>query len=157
MLRSVSRASRQFGGRVPSAQVFASAEGNTLRSVAPRRFAGVATSSVLAAARVLPVGGAFHSPLMSSARQELAEAIEETTFNESICPIYQNVTAAPTTDASVIKENLIAQLTGAVKWTQIVQQMHIDGATNFIECGPGKVLQGLVQKIVKEVTVSGHS
>ncbi len=108
-------------------------------------------------ALVLPVGGAFHSPLMASARQELAEAIEQTTFNESICPIYQNVTAQPTTDANIIKGNLIAQLTGAVKWTQIVQQMNADGATNFVECGPGKVLQGLVQKIVKEVTVSGHS
>ena len=108
-------------------------------------------------ALLLPVGGAFHSPLMGSAKQELAEAIEQTIFSPGICPIYQNVTAQPTTDPNIIKENLIAQLTGAVKWTQIVQRMHMDGATNFVECGPGKVLQGLVQKIVKEVTVSGHN
>lgn len=108
-------------------------------------------------ALLLPVGGAFHSPLMGSAKQELAKAIEETIFQESICPIYQNVTAKSTTDSNIIKENLIAQLTGAVKWTQIIQHMHVDGATNFVECGPGKVLQGLVHKIVKEVSVSGYN
>ncbi len=104
-------------------------------------------------ALVLPVGGAFHSPLMLPAKEELAYAIETTQFNNPICPIYQNVVATAVTDAEKIKENLIAQLTGAVKWTQIVQAMHADGARQFIEVGPGKVLQGLVQKIVKDVTV----
>jgi len=104
-------------------------------------------------ALVLPVGGAFHSPLMLPAKEELAYAIETTQFNNPICPIYQNVVATAVTDAEKIKENLIAQLTGAVKWTQIVQAMHADGARQFIEVGPGKVLQGLVQKIVKDITV----
>ncbi len=106
-------------------------------------------------ALVLPVGGAFHSPLMLPAKEELANAIEATQFNQPTCPIYQNVVATAVTDAAAIKENLIAQLTGAVKWTQIVQAMHADGATRFIEVGPGKVLQGLVQKIVKDVEVAG--
>jgi [acyl-carrier-protein] S-malonyltransferase len=106
-------------------------------------------------ALVLPVGGAFHSPLMLPAKEELANAIEATKFNTPTCPIYQNVVATAVTDANAIKENLIAQLTGAVKWTQIVQAMHTDGATKFIEVGPGKVLQGLVQKIVKDVVVEG--
>lgn len=106
-------------------------------------------------ALVLPVGGAFHSPLMLPAKEELAEAINNATFNTPSCPVYQNVVAQAVSDATLIKENLIAQLTGAVKWTQSVQAMYNDGATNFIEFGPGKVLQGLVQKIVKEVTVSG--
>jgi [acyl-carrier-protein] S-malonyltransferase len=106
-------------------------------------------------ALVLPVGGAFHSPLMLPAKEELANAIEATKFNTPTCPIYQNVVATAVTDATTIKENLIAQLTGAVKWTQIVQAMHADGATKFIEVGPGKVLQGLVQKIVKDVIVEG--
>jgi len=108
-------------------------------------------------ALVLPVGGAFHSPLMQPAREELAKAIENTTFNNPSCPIYQNVTASAVTDPSMIKQNLIDQLTGAVKWTQCVQSMIADGATNFIECGPGKVLQGLVMKINKEMVVSGVS
>ncbi len=108
-------------------------------------------------ALVLPVGGAFHSPLMAPAREELAAAIEATSFNIPICPVYQNVVAKAVTDASEIKQNLIDQLTGAVKWTQIVQAMIEDGATNFTEFGPGKVLQGLVQKINKEMTVSGIS
>jgi len=95
----------------------------------------------------LPVGGGFHSPMMEPARVELAAAIEETTFSTPVCPIYQNVTALPTTAIDVIKENLIAQLTAPVKWTQIVENMVADGATDFIECGPGKVLQGLVKKI----------
>ncbi len=106
-------------------------------------------------ALVLPVGGAFHSPLMLPAKEELAAAIEATHFNEPVCPVYQNVAANAVNTAAEIKQNLIAQLTGAVKWTQSVQAMHADGATQFTEVGPGKVLQGLVQKIVKDVTVSG--
>lgn len=98
-------------------------------------------------ALVLPVGGAFHSPLMEPARVELEAAINATSFNTPICPVYQNVTANAVSDPSAIKLNLIAQLTAPVKWTQSVQQMTADGATQFIECGPGKVLQGLVKKI----------
>ncbi len=105
------------------------------------------------AKRALPlqVGGAFHSPLMEPARQELAAAIEATTFANPLCPIYQNVNAMPSSEVSVIKQNLIAQLTAPVKWTQSVQNMVKDGAMTFIECGPGKVLQGLVKKIAPEV------
>ena len=103
-------------------------------------------------ALVLPVGGAFHSPLMAPAREELAAAINNTHFKNPNCPVYQNVVAVGITDAMQIKENLIAQLTGPVKWTQCVEAMITDGATHFIECGPGKVLQGLVGKINKEVT-----
>lgn len=106
-------------------------------------------------ALVLPVGGAFHSPLMDPAKLELAAAIEATTFNTPICPVYQNVVAAAVTDPSQIKANLIAQLTGAVKWTQTIGAMVADGAIEFTEVGPGKVLQGLVQKIHKEAVVSG--
>ena len=106
-------------------------------------------------ALVLPVGGAFHSPLMLPAKEELAAAINTTNFSEPTCPVYQNVVAAAVTDANAIKENLIAQLTGAVKWTQCVQAMVADGATRFTECGPGKVLQGLVMKINKEMVVDG--
>ena len=95
----------------------------------------------------LPVGGAFHSPLMEPAREELAAAIESTTFSTPICPVYQNVNALPATEVNTIKKNLIAQLTAPVRWTQSVQHMVKDGATTFIECGPGKVLQGLVKKI----------
>ncbi|MBN8836426.1 MAG: ACP S-malonyltransferase [Sphingobacteriia bacterium] len=108
-------------------------------------------------ALVLPVGGAFHSPLMNPAKEELAAAIEATTFNTPSCPVYQNVVAKAVTDASEIKNNLIAQLTGAVRWTQSVQAMVADGATHFTEVGPGKVLQGLVQKIYKEAIVNGMS
>ena len=104
-------------------------------------------------ALLLPVGGAFHSPLMEPAQEELAKAILETHFNTPSCPIYQNVTAAPTQDADLIKENLIAQLTGPVKWTQTIQQMREDGASLFTEYGPGKVLQGLVKKIDREAEV----
>ncbi|MEQ8303677.1 MAG: ACP S-malonyltransferase [Cyclobacteriaceae bacterium] len=105
------------------------------------------------AKRALPlqVGGAFHSPLMEPARQELAAAIEATTFADPLCPIYQNVNAMPSSEVSVIKQNLIAQLTAPVRWTQSVQNMVKDGANAFIECGPGKVLQGLVKKIAPEV------
>lgn len=98
-------------------------------------------------ALVLPVGGAFHSPLMEPAREELAAAIESTLFNKPTCPIYQNVTANAVTDETAIKANLISQLTAPVRWTQSVQQMIEDGATLFTEVGPGKVLQGLVKKI----------
>ncbi|MEO9022906.1 MAG: ACP S-malonyltransferase [Ginsengibacter sp.] len=106
-------------------------------------------------ALVLPVGGAFHSPLMQPAKEELSEAIEKTDFNIPFCPIYQNVVAAAVTDPAEIKANLIAQLTGPVRWTQTVEQMIADGATEFTECGPGKVLQGLVSKINREVKVDG--
>ncbi|NNK83594.1 MAG: ACP S-malonyltransferase [Flavobacteriaceae bacterium] len=102
-------------------------------------------------ALVLPVGGAFHSPLMEPAREELAAAIESTTLSKPNCPIYQNVTANAVTDESEIKANLISQLTAPVRWTQSVQQMLADGATHFTEVGPGKVLQGLVKKINREV------
>jgi len=105
-------------------------------------------------ALLLPVGGAFHSPLMEPARTALAAAIESTTFNAPLCPIYQNVTAAAVTDPAEIKAHLISQLTAPVKWTQSVQSMVADGATEFIELGPGKVLQGLVKKIASEVTTS---
>lgn len=98
-------------------------------------------------ALLLPVGGAFHSPLMEPAREKLASAIESTHFNEPICPIYQNVTAAAETDPSKIKENLVAQLTAPVRWTQSVRNMKTDGAVEFTELGPGKVLQGLIAKI----------
>ena len=106
-------------------------------------------------ALVLPVGGAFHSPLMLPAKEELEAAINSTTFNTPNCPVYQNVVAKAVTEPSLIKENLISQLTGAVKWTQCVQAMIADGATQFTESGPGKVLQGLVMKINKEMIVDG--
>jgi [acyl-carrier-protein] S-malonyltransferase len=96
----------------------------------------------------LPVGGAFHSPLMEPARKELAEAIHRTAFKTPVCPIYQNVTAKAETNPSVIKQNLIAQLTAPVKWTQSVRQMKADGATEFREVGPGTVLTGLIGKIL---------
>lgn len=101
-------------------------------------------------ALVLPVGGAFHSPMMEPAREELAAAIENTTFSKPNCPIYQNVTASAITDENEIKANLILQLTAPVRWTQSVQQMIADGAKHFTEVGPGKVLQGLVKKINRE-------
>lgn len=106
-------------------------------------------------ALVLPVGGAFHSPLMAPAKEELAAAIEATVFHTASCPVYQNVVAKSVTDPAQIKQNLIDQLTGAVRWTQSVQAMVADGATHFTESGPGKVLQGLVQKIYKEAVVAG--
>lgn len=106
-------------------------------------------------ALVLQVGGAFHSPFMEPAREELAEAIENTTFSTPSCPIYQNVNAKPSSDVQHIKLNLIHQLTAPVKWTQSVQHMAADGATKFVECGPGKVLQGLVKKIAPEVETAG--
>jgi len=108
-------------------------------------------------ALVLPVGGAFHSPLMEEAKQELKNAISNTTFSNPICPIYQNVTSFAVSDQMKIKENLIAQLTSPVKWTQSIQKMIVDGATNFIELGPGKVLQGLARKINSDVEASSLS
>jgi [acyl-carrier-protein] S-malonyltransferase len=102
---------------------------------------------------ILNVGGAFHSPLMEPARQKLALAIEQTPFSEPVCPIYQNVTALPETNPEKIKQNLISQLTGAVKWKQSVERMVQDGATEFIEVGPGKVLQSLVKKIHREAEI----
>lgn len=106
-------------------------------------------------ALVLPVGGAFHSPLMQPAKDELQQAIEQTQFHTPRCPIYQNVDAQAHTDADEIKQNLIAQLTASVKWTQEVQNMIAAGATEFVECGPGKALQGMIAKIDRSVTVSG--
>lgn len=103
----------------------------------------------------LVVGGAFHSPFMEPAREELAAAIEATTFSTPACPVYQNVDAKPVSDPAVIKENLIAQLTAPVKWTQIVQNMIADGATSFTEVGPGKVLQGLVKKVDRSMETIG--
>lgn len=104
----------------------------------------------------LKVGGAFHSPLMEPARAELAAAIEEAKFNNPICPVYQNVSTKGETDQDVIKANLIAQLTAPVRWTQSVQNMIADGATHFIELGPGSVLQGLIKKIDKTATTEGR-
>lgn len=108
-------------------------------------------------ALILPVGGAFHSPLMLPAKEELADAINATEFKIPSCPVYQNVVAKAVTDAAEIKSNLISQLTGAVRWTQSVQAMIADGATHFTEVGPGKVLQGLVLKINKEMVVNSGS
>ena len=110
------------------------------------------------AKRALPlkVGGAFHSPLMEPARQELAEAIEKTKFNQPRCPIYQNVDAKPHVAPDEIKQNLLRQLTAPVRWTQIVQAMVADGATSFVELGPGNVLQGLIKKTCKEVEAESH-
>jgi len=109
------------------------------------------------AKRALPlkVGGAFHSPLMEPARVELAAAIEATTFSTPVCPVYQNVDAKPYIDPSTIKANLVLQLTSPVRWTQILQNMVADGATTFVELGPGTVLQGLVKKIAPEVETAG--
>jgi [acyl-carrier-protein] S-malonyltransferase len=108
------------------------------------------------AKRALPlqVGGAFHSPLMESARRELQDAIAATPFNVPVCSVYQNVNAQPSSDPETIKSNLIAQLTAPVRWTQSVREMAKDGATMFVECGPGKVLQGLVKKIAPEAEVA---
>jgi [acyl-carrier-protein] S-malonyltransferase len=106
-------------------------------------------------AMVLPVGGAFHSPLMEPAQEELSAAIEETRFNDPLCPIYQNVSARAVTDPAEIKRNLMMQLTSPVRWTQTIQHMIADGATEFTEIGPGKVLQGLVRKIDRSVSTNG--
>lgn len=103
-------------------------------------------------ALILPVGGAFHSPLMEPAREELAKAIEQTSFSAPVCPVYQNVNAMPFTDPATIKANLLSQLTSPVRWTQTVRNMVADGASEFIELGPGTVLQGLVKKIAPSVS-----
>src|SRR5205085_1307025 len=108
-------------------------------------------------ALILPVGGAFHSPLMEPAKRKLQDAIEIINFNEPNCPVYQNVTASAITERNKIKLNLVEQLTGAVKWSQSVSSMIADGANNFTEVGPGKVLQGLVNKINKEMPTDGIS
>ena len=105
-------------------------------------------------ALILPVNGAFHSPLMQPAQERLAAAIENAKFRKATIPVYQNITTTAVTDPDEIKKNLIAQLTGPVKWTQSVQNMIKDGATNFVEVGPGKTLQGLIKKINSEVTVA---
>lgn len=105
-------------------------------------------------ALVLQVGGAFHSPFMEPAREELATAIEATTFAKPVCPVYQNVNALPSVDVTEIRKNLVAQLTAPVRWTQSVRKMTEDGARTYIECGPGKVLQGLVKKISPDVDVA---
>lgn len=108
-------------------------------------------------ALLLSVGGAFHSPLMSPAEEKLKAAIEKTVFSEPICPIYQNVSASAVREAAAIKENLIQQLTAPVKWTQTIEQMYADGITHFVEVGPGKTLQGLIKKIVREAETDGIS
>ena len=105
----------------------------------------------------LPVGGAFHSPLMEPARTELAAAIEATEFKTPVCPVYQNVNASAVTDPATIKENLVAQLTAPVRWTQTVQNMIADGVSSFTEVGPGKVLQGLVKKVDRKMETTGFS
>jgi [acyl-carrier-protein] S-malonyltransferase len=106
-------------------------------------------------ALLLPVGGAFHSPMMEPARAELAAAIEATTFSSPTCPVYQNVSACAVTSPNEIKKNLMIQLTAPVRWTQSIQAMIADGGTEFIEVGPGKVLQGLMRKIDRSVAASG--
>jgi [acyl-carrier-protein] S-malonyltransferase len=124
-------------------------------------FAGIDKACELLTARgakralKLTVGGAFHSPLMEPAREELAAAIESTVFSNPVCPVYQNVNAQATSDPEVIKQNLIAQLTAPVKWTQTVQNMIAGGATSFTEIGPGTVLQGLVKKVDRNMVTSG--
>jgi len=124
-------------------------------------FAGIDKACELLTARgakralKLVVGGAFHSPLMEPAREELAAAIESTTFSKPVCPVYQNVNAQATSDPDVIKQNLIAQLTAPVRWTQTVQNMIAGGATSFTEIGPGTVLQGLVKKVDRNMVTSG--
>ena len=105
----------------------------------------------------LPVGGAFHSPLMEDARAELEQAIAEVEFHTPVCPIYQNVDAQPQTDPEKIKANLIAQLTAPVRWTQIVRNMLADGVTEFTELGPGNVLQGLIKKVDAEAAVESKA
>jgi [acyl-carrier-protein] S-malonyltransferase len=106
-------------------------------------------------ALVLPVGGAFHSPLMEPARVELEKAIQATVFKAPVCPVYQNIDAKPHTEPEIIKQNLVKQLTAPVKWTQSIQNMIADGAVSFVELGPGTVLQGLIKKINNSVTVEG--
>ena len=108
-------------------------------------------------AMVLPVGGAFHSPLMEPAREELASAIEGTTFNTPICPVYQNINANSVSSPDEIKKNLVLQLTGPVRWTQIMENMIQDGADEIVEVGPGRVLQGLFKKVNREIDTKSAS
>lgn len=128
-------------------QVVISGEVDAVKSACEKLKAAGAKRALL-----LSVGGAFHSPLMEPAREELAKAIEQTSFSTPICPVYQNVNALPSTDPQVIKANLLAQLTSPVRWTQSVKNMVSDGADEFIELGPGTVLQGLVKKIAPSVS-----
>lgn len=133
-------------------------EGQIVISGTPEAVAQAAEKMKEAGARralPLPVGGAFHSPLMQPAAEELAEGIESVTFRQPVCPVYQNVTAKPTVDPEEIKKNLLAQLTAPVRWTQTVVNMVADGVDTFVECGPGKVLQGLVSKTAPSATVQG--
>ena len=133
-------------------------EGQIVISGTPEAVAQAAEKMKDAGARralPLPVGGAFHSPLMQPAADELAEGIESVTFRQPVCPVYQNVTAKPTVDPAEIKKNLLDQLTAPVRWTQTVVNMVADGADTFVECGPGKVLQGLVSKTAPSATVQG--
>lgn len=145
----------QFGSKVVAANYNCPGQVVISGSISGIEEAGVLLKEA-GAKRVLPlpVGGAFHSPFMEPARVELAAAIEATVIHRPICPIFQNINAKPSQDSSEIKANLIAQLTGAVRWTQSVEAMVAAGATEFIECGPGKVLQGLVRKIHSEAIVS---
>lgn len=145
----------EFGGQVVAANYNCPGQVVISGSMQGIEFASVQLKAA-GAKRVLPlpVGGAFHSPFMEPARVELALAIESTKINRPICPIFQNVNAKASQDEAEIKANLIAQLTGAVRWTQSVEAMISSGATEFIECGPGKVLQGLVRKINAEAIVS---
>ncbi|HLP13684.1 MAG TPA: ACP S-malonyltransferase [Flavobacteriales bacterium] len=130
-------------------QLVISGETNAVNAACEALKAGGAKRALL-----LPVGGAFHSPLMAPAQKELEDAINATTFNTPVCPVYQNVSAKAVSDPLQIKANLISQLTAPVKWTQSVMQMTADGATHYIEVGPGKVLQGLVKKISPAVEVA---
>ena len=122
---------------------------------AVERACELATERGARRAKLLPVGGAFHSPLMEPAREELEAAIKATQFSDPICPVYQNVTASAVSDPGEIKKNLVAQLTAPVRWTQSVEQMIADGATSFTEVGPGKVLQGLVKKVNRGMETAG--
>ena len=131
-------------------QIVISGEIDAIKEVCDKMLAAGAKRAL-----ILKVGGAFHSPLMEPARAELAKAIEATTFKTPVCPVYQNVTALPSTDPETIKKNLLAQLTSPVKWTQTVKNMVADGAGYFMEIGPGNVLQGLIKKIAGEVTIEG--
>ena len=132
-------------------QIVISGEIDAIKDVCDKMLAAGAKRAL-----VLKVGGAFHSPLMEPARAELAKAIEATTFKTPVCPVYQNVTALPSTDPDTIKKNLLAQLTSPVKWTQTVKNMLADGAGYFMEIGPGNVLQGLIKKIAgDQATIEG--
>ena len=152
----ISETCQEFDGNVIAAnfncpgQVVISGEINAVKNICE-----VFNSLGARRSLILPVGGAFHSSLMNEAKNELTEAINNTSFNTPICPIYQNVDAAKTDDVQTIKKNLINQLTAPVLWTQIINNMIDDGLTEFVEIGPGKVLQGLIKKINREVSTQG--